>query len=623
MKKLIIILLISTCVGSVSTLANFDRANETKNILILFSLVPTTPAYRTILDGIRQKLNEEYGDAYRLHQEYLETDRFTDESYQKERFDIYNEKYRELDIDLLILVGINIIPTIKKFAADYLLALPTVSLDYDFSKYGFPTEIKLNDKTAALGLKYNAERSIETALKLFPDTETVYFICGSSDYDKFFVKISEKAAEKVIKNKRTLFITDIEMDDLLRQVRQLPEKSIIFIPNFIRDKKMIPYFNPEAIRLIRRESNLPVFNYTDTGFGEGSVGGYVISFEKVGPLTGKAAVKILNGTDPNSIQINESDYYSYLFDWRELKRWNLENSKVIPAGSVIKFKEFNFIDEFKWTIGAALLFIVLQTLLIANLVRLNKNQKIMTQKIIESENRYREFVHEDRILRLGQLTASLSHELNQPLTAILSNSQAGINFINSNQATPELLKEIFQKIVDNDKRSASILSSIRGMLKLEIREKEKTDLNYLIEEVVAVFQGEASKLSTKLFVQLADAPIYVLADKIQIQQVILNFIFNASQSMERSNAKNKTIEINQSVAEDNVVVSVRDYGNGIDEAILAKVFNPFVTSRAEGMGIGLAICHSIIEDHGGKIWAENLPEGGAKFSFKLKIFKDE
>jgi C4-dicarboxylate-specific signal transduction histidine kinase len=287
------------------------------------------------------------------------------------------------------------------------------------------------------------------------------------------------------------------------------------------------------------------------------------------------------------------------------------------------FEEINPIDKYKWFGGVGLLFIVLQSILIAALIKLNKRQKLMTQKIIDTESRYNRFLHEDRSLRLGQLTASLSHELNQPFTAILSNAQAGINFINSNQATPELLKEIFQKIVDNDKRGASVLSSIRGMLKLEIREKEKTDLNYLIEEVVTVFEGEASKLSTKLFVQLKDTPIYVLADKIQIQQVILNLIFNASQSMERSDTKNKTIDITQSVSDEDIVVSIRDYGNGIDESILAKVFNPFVTSKSEGMGMGLAICRSIIEDHGGKIWAENLPEGGAKFSFSLKMIKDE
>jgi signal transduction histidine kinase len=622
MQKFIILLLISTCAGSFSTLANFDRADETKNILILFSLVPTTPAYRTILDGIRQKLTEEYGEAYRLHQEYLETDRFTDELYQKERFNLYNEKYRELNIDLLILVGINIIPTVKKFASEYILNLPAVSLDYDFSNYGHPTEIYLNDKTAPISLKLNAEKSISIALNLFPETETVYFICGSSYYDKLFMEISEKAVEKILKEKNVIFITDVEMDDLLRQVHLFTEKSIIFIPMFIRDKRMIPYFNPEAIRLIRRESNLPVFNYNDTGFGEGSIGGYVISFEKVGPLTGEAVVKVLNGADPNSIQINESDYYSYLFDWRELKRWNLDGSKLIPAGSNIKFKEYNFIDKYKWILGAVLLFLVLQSILIANLFRLNRNQKLMTKKVIETENRYREFLHEDRSLRLGQLTSSLSHELNQPLTAILSTAQAGINFINSNEATPELLKQIFQKIVENDKRGASILSSIRGMMKLESREKEKVNLNSLIDEVASVYRNEASLRDIKLSVTLTDEPVYIFADGIQIQQVLLNLILNASQSMQRANSEHNAIDISQTTNNGEVVISVRDYGNGIDESIKEKLFKPFVTLKKEGMGIGLSICRSIIEDHEGKIWAENMTDGGANFSFSLKIFED-
>ena len=247
----------------------------------------------------------------------------------------------------------------------------------------------------------------------------------------------------------------------------------------------------------------------------------------------------------------------------------------------------------------------------------------MTRKIIESESRYRDFLHEDRSLRLGQLTASLSHELNQPLTAILSTAQAGINFINSNEANPELLKQILQKIVENDKRTASILSSMRGMLKLENREKEKINLNVLINEVAAVFYSEANILNTKLNLELSDEETFILADGIQIQQVLLNFILNASQSMEKTNASNKKITVSSNINNSEVIVSVRDNGVGIEESIKEKLFKPFASSKKEGTGIGLSICRSIIEDHNGKIWAENMPDGGAKFSFSLKILKDE
>jgi signal transduction histidine kinase len=369
-------------------------------------------------------------------------------------------------------------------------------------------------------------------------------------------------------------------------------------------------------------ANVPVFAYSDMGFGDGAVGGYILSFEKIGLLSGVFAVKILEGADPSSLSATEQDYYDYVLDWRQLKRWNIADSDLIPEESTILFKEVNFIDEYKWILGAVLLFLVLQSMMIANLIRLNRNQKLMTKKVIETENRYREFLHEDRSLRLGQLTASLSHELNQPLTAILSTAQAGINFINSNEATPELLKQIFQKIVENDKRGASILSSIRGMMKIEHREKEKTDINSLVNEVAKVYKNEASMHGIQLNIRLLDEPVYIFADGIQIQQVLLNLIFNASHSMEKINASNKIITISNTINNTDVIVSVSDRGTGIDEAEKDKLFKPFITSKKEGMGIGLVICRSIVKDHNGKIWAENMPDVGAKFSFSLKIFKD-
>ena len=197
-------------------------------------------------------------------------------------------------------------------------------------------------------------------------------------------------------------------------------------------------------------------------------------------------------------KITESDYYEYVFDWRELKRWNLINSDLIPGGSTIMYEDISFVDKYKWVGGLVLLFIVMQTLLIANFIRLNRNQKVMTKKIIDSENRYRDFLHQDRSLRLGQLTASLSHEINQPLTAILSNAQAGIRFIDSGEGDLKLLKQIFQKIVESDKRGASIVRSIRGMMKPDVSEKRKVELNNLINEVIAVYQNETSRKNINL-----------------------------------------------------------------------------------------------------------------------------
>jgi len=604
-------------------LGNPQQTIENKTILILFALSPSQPAYHPILDGIRLKLTEAFSDAYDIHLEYLEVENYSKENYPKERFDIYNEKYRDIKLDLLICVGRNAIKTIKNNADDYLLNLPTVSLDFDFSDYGYSTDLHLNEHTAVIGWKLNIDKTISTALSLFPATSSIYLIGGTTPFDSFMMSISKEAARKIDKNKKITFITDLSMDKILQKVRNLPDGSIIYIPSFNTDKKLVTYYNPEAIRLISTAANSPVFAYSDMGLGEGAVGGFILSFKKAGLLSGEFAAKILNGADPNSIKVTEQDYYEYNFDWRELKRWNIADSDLIPEESTILFEEINYFDKYKWIVGAILLFFVLQSMLIANLIRLNRNQKLMTKKVIETENRYIEFLHEDRSLRLGQLTASLSHELNQPLTAILSTAQAGINFINSNEATPDLLKQIFQKIVENDKRGASILSSIRGMMKLESRQKEKTDINSLVNEVTTVYKNEASMHGIQLNVSLLDEPVFVFADGIQIQQVLLNLIINASQSMEKINVSNKVITISNSIHNSDMIVSVKDKGAGIDEVEKEKLFKPFITSKKDGTGIGLVICHSIIEDHNGKIWAENMPDGGAKFSFSLKILKNE
>ena len=594
-----------------------------KNVLILFAMSPSRPGYMILTEGIRTKLFEKYGDLLNLHMEYLEIEHYPKDKYPKERFDLYNDKYLEVGLDLLICVGIDIVPTVKKYAAPQLLDLPAICIDYDFSEIGYPSDMDLNRKTAKIPIQMNAWKSIENALSLFPNTETVYFISGVAQTDRFMLDLTRLAVKKMDPGIKITYLNELTMDEVLQTVRHLPDHCLIIVPNFNVDSKQVPYYNPEAIRLISQAANAPVFTYTDMGFGDGAIGGYIMSFNKTGLLAGETAVNILNGEDPESFIATEGDMYDLVFDYRALKRWNLLDSRLIPKESRIMFREVNFFGKYRLIITLGFLFLILQSFLIINLVRLNKKQKMVTGQLIESENKFRELIREDRILRLGQMTASLSHELNQPLTAILSTAQAGIRFVDSRNTDPELMKELFQNIVEDDKRTAAILSGIRGMLKLEKREKERVDLNKLIDEIVSIYKGEAVGKRINLAVKLSDQPVYILADGIQIQQVLLNLITNATQSIEMVNAEKREIVINESVDTEFVVVSVRDYGAGIGEQLKDNLFKPFVTSKKEGSGIGLAISHTIIDNHNGKIWAESLPDGGAVFSFRLKIDHNE
>jgi len=230
-KFLIISFIISSTLINVAV-GNSQQTEETKTILILCALSPAQPAYRPILDGIRQKLTEEFGDRYSLHTEYLELESYPKDDYPKERFDIYNQKYRDIKIDLLICVGRNAIGPIKQFAEDYLLNLPTISIDFDFSDNGFKSNLKLNEQTTEIGMKVNFDKSISYALSLFPETTSIYFVGGTAPFDKFLMSLAKEASKIIESSKELILITDNSMDKILQRVHSLPVSSLKFFPSF-------------------------------------------------------------------------------------------------------------------------------------------------------------------------------------------------------------------------------------------------------------------------------------------------------------------------------------------------------------------------------------------------------
>ncbi|MCU0371445.1 MAG: sensor histidine kinase [Bacteroidales bacterium] len=589
------------------------------NILILYSMAPTTPAYRVITDEIRKVLNEKYGDGFYLYMEYLETERFPGETHLLRKFNEINQKYASANPDLVIGIGVGIVPLIRNYASQELLALPYIIIDFDFSEYGINKDLNLSTKCTIIPLTLNIDAILNSALALFPDRTHVYFISGISKVDKIYFESTKIASSRFNASKHYEFISDISMDEALDYVKKLPGNSIVFVTGFNVDSKNVQYYNPESIRLISRASALPVFAYSDMGFGDGSVGGYVISFQKIGRLAADIVIRIAGGTDPASIVVTEKDIYENVYDWRQLKRFGLDDSPLIPQHSRILYKQENFLDQYRYLFIAGTLFLLLQSLLIINLVRLNRRHKRTTGLLLETEKKYHELIHEDRVLRLGQLTASLSHELNQPLTAILSTAQAGLRFVDSGNYNKDLLKELFGNIVEDDKRTASILSSIRGMLRLEKRDKEKVNLNVLIIEIMNIFKSLSVQKGIKIESFLMDRDICIQADPIQIQQVVMNLVLNAMQASEKASGKNKKVTISELIEEGQVTVLIRDYGPGIDAKMKDKLFKPFISSKKEGTGIGLAISRSIIEDHQGVIWAENAPDKGAVFAFKLMM----
>ena len=219
---------------------------------------------------------------------------------------------------------------------------------------------------------------------------------------------------------------------------------------------------------------------------------------------------------------------------------------------------------------------------------------------------------------MGELSASLSHELNQPLTAILSNAGAALRLLQADELSPGELKEILQDIVKDDKRAGDIIRSLRTLVSRDEGEQETISINDVLHESVSLFRSEAIIRNIRIEMDLADPLPLLHINKVQIQQVLINLMMNAAESMARDESANKAIVLQTLASHGGVVqVAVRDFGSGIEEPDLRRIFEPFFTTKRSGLGMGLSLSRSIIESHGGHIWAENNPDKGITFYFDL------
>ncbi len=245
----------------------------------------------------------------------------------------------------------------------------------------------------------------------------------------------------------------------------------------------------------------------------------------------------------------------------------------------------------------------------------------ITQQKKEENERFvarRALMRTERLLRMGELTASLAHELNQPLTSILSNTRAALRFIQSGKLDMGELSDILQDIAEDDKRAGSIIRSLRSMLRPQESEREIIAINDVLQEIVSVyFHSESIIRRISVETDFARSLPLVNIDKVQVQQVIINLMMNAADAMMDNVGEKRIIIRTQMSGDGGILVSIRDFGPGIDEVELAKIFEPFFTTKRSGLGMGLSLSHSIIEGQGGHIWAENNPDRGSTFYFDL------
>jgi C4-dicarboxylate-specific signal transduction histidine kinase len=244
----------------------------------------------------------------------------------------------------------------------------------------------------------------------------------------------------------------------------------------------------------------------------------------------------------------------------------------------------------------------------------------LAERLRETARLRQELTHIGRVSAVGELTASLAHELNQPLTAILNNAQVAQRFLEADVPNIAEMREILKDIVADDQRAAEVIRRLRSLLKKDQLEQVPLDMNDVVSEVAEVIRHDVVVRNVPMTLELASGLPRVRGDRVQLQQVILNMVLNGLEAMREPNGRDPALVIRTSRGGTaSVAVAVEDSGTGIEMGDVDRLFQPLYTTKVDGLGMGLAIARAIVDAHGGQLVASNNAAGGATFEFTLPV----
>ena len=451
---------------------------------------------------------------------------------------------------------------------------------------------KLTENDTVVAVAHDFPAAFETILRVLPLTKTIAVVNGASPNETFWLNEMRRELAPLGGRVELRWYNEKSFEEILIDAARLPPHSAIFWHLMNVDAAGVAHEANDALNKLSSSANGPIFSYDRSFFGEAIVGGPMHSAERLGQITAAVSARILNGEKAGDIKTPPTGFAAPIFDWRQMQRWGIAESSL-PPGSTVYFREPTAWERYSWQIAFIIAVILVQGGLILALLSEHRRRQFAE---VQSRQRMAELARVMRFSTAGELTASIAHEINQPLGAILTNAETAQAILKSSRA-PDIaeLKDIVDDILQDDQRASEVIRRMRSLLKKAPFELKNFDLNDLVRETLGVVSSLAVGRKVELNSLITQNALPILGDRIQLQQVILNLVVNGIDAMKDTPAENRIISIRTSRVEKFAELSVSDRGPGIPEDKLKEVFEPFFTSKAEGMGMGLSIARTIIE----------------------------
>jgi signal transduction histidine kinase len=497
-------------VASLSPVNLTAQEARPRSILVVDDANAKAPFYYELFSRLRAIVNAETGSPVSLYTESLDLTRFGSADYERSLQQPFEVKYGDRPIGVVVAVGSG--------ALDYVLRWRPVlwpNVPVAFAMVDEPTAARLNPPPDVTGylMKLRFADAMTAARAVVPYLKAVALV-GDPLENQTIYRHWKDEIPAATEGVEIIDLTGLKMREVRERVATLPERTAILYTGIYSDGEGTSYVPAIALSLVAQTANRPIVVTSENEVGLGGIGGFVITPALVGESVAGLAMRIIDGESAATIPVSVANIVRPIFDWRQLKHWNVSEA-ALPAGSEIRFREPSLWEQHRSEVVAAGTLILLQTALIAGLLHEYRRRR---RAEIETRQRMEELAHMNRYATAGEMSASIAHELTQPLSAILVNAEAGTMMINS--ASPDLheIEEILAAVKRDDEYASEVLQRLRGFVKKNPFQPQEIDLSKIVPEMFDFMQVQASARGVTLDWTPPPKALHVRGDRIQLSR---------------------------------------------------------------------------------------------------------
>jgi signal transduction histidine kinase len=587
-------------------------AAEPKRVLLVHSSAYALSPWANFAASFRNALAKQSSEPIRVYEVSYDAARFARRPGDERSFVEYvRAEFADRKVDLIVPIAVPATRFLQRHRSALFANVPMLVVGTATGRIPEDT-LRAGDGIVSIHVRLVAY--IDNILRVRPDTRNIVVISGNSPAERYWASALKKTVQPYTDRIKFSWLEDLSFDEILARVSSLPEHTAIMYFLFSVDAKNVPYLQDSALEELHEVANAPIFGTSSYQLGRGIVGGPLDQTQAIGKQAADLALRMLNGEKSQAV-LSRTVEFASAYDWRELQRWDISEA-LLPPGSVVRFREPTILQRYWWEILLVAAVLAIQSLLIIEM--LHERRRRAAAEVATREH-MSELAVMNRRAEAGHLSASIAHEINQPLAAIGASGSAALRWLS--RKTPDLdrARSALHRIVNDSHRAAEVVDTVRAMFRKEVQNRTKVDVNELVAQVLDLWRSELSKQAVTVRKVETDALPRILVDRVQLEQVIINLIRNAIDAMSTVAEHERILRIRTKRNDGEVVISVEDSGAGLDPANAEKIFTPFFTTKPQGMGMGLSICRSLVEAHGGRLTARPGASRGAVFEIALPV----